>query len=90
MGWPKGKPRHPNAGRKKGTPNVVTREWKDFVTALARNPKAQEALEKACLDRPDLLLKIAEHAVGKPKEQVEIRGEFKMIQWPDSGDIAEE
>ena len=69
---------------------MVTREWKDFVTALARDVKAQERLKEHCLDRPELLLKVAEHAVGKPKETVELRGEFKMIEWPDSEDVSEE
>lgn len=90
MAWQKGKPRPPGAGRKKGTPNVVTREWKDFVSALAKDVKAQDRLKEYCLDRPELLLKVAEHAVGKPKETVELKGEFRMIEWPTTKDIAEE
>lgn len=91
MAWPKGVPRDPatRGGRKKGTPNKDTRPWKEFVTALVTNPNAQKKLEAACLERPDLLFKAAEHAVGKPKETVEIRGDFRMIQWPDGEDIAE-
>ena len=77
-------------GRPKGSLNKATREWKDFVSALARDTKAQERLKEACLERPELLLKVAEHAVGKPKESVEIRGEFRMIEWPTDKDIAEE
>jgi len=86
----KGDPKPPGSGRKKGQQNGATRAWKDFVTALATNPKAQAKLEAACLDRPELLLKVAEHAVGKPKETKEIQGEFRMIGWPDNEDIAEE
>jgi len=88
MPFVKGQSGNP-AGRKKGVENKATREWKEFVSALARDPKAQERLKEACLERPELLLKVAEHAVGKPKEQVEIKGEFRMIEWPDNEDVAE-
>jgi hypothetical protein len=88
MPRPKGTPK--TGGRLKGTPNKATRAWKDFVAEVASSPDQQEALRAACLERPELLLKIAEHAVGRPKERVEVSGEFRMIQWPDSQDIAEE
>ena len=77
-------------GRPKGSLNKATREWKDFVSELARDVNAQERLKEHCLDRPELLLKVAEHAVGKPKERVEISGEFRMIEWPDRDDVSEE
>jgi hypothetical protein len=34
MAWPKGKPRPPNAGRKKGTPNKVTAEKREMLAAI--------------------------------------------------------
>jgi hypothetical protein len=77
-------------GRPKGSQNKATRAWKDFVTEVASSEDQQEALRRACLKQPALLLKVAEHAVGKPTERVEVRGEFKMIQWPDGEDISEE
>jgi len=77
-------------GRPKGSQNKATRAWKDFVCSVAESKDQQEALRKACLDRPELLLKVAEHAVGKPTERVEVRGEFKMIEWPGDKDISEE
>jgi len=89
VAWPKGKPRPPGAGRKAGTLNRTTREWKEFVCSVAKDTQIQDKLRAACLDRPELLLKVAEHAVGKPKEQVEISGALRMIQWPDSEDVAE-
>jgi len=36
------------------------------------------------------MFKAAEHAFGKPTETVRVSGEFRMIQWPDNGDISEE
>jgi len=90
MPFQKGNPKPLGSGRKKGQANGATREWKDFVCAVARDVKAQDRLKEACLERPELLLKVAEHAVGKPKEQVELKGEFRMIQWPDNEDIPEE
>lgn len=89
MPFVKGQSGNP-AGRKKGVENKTTRAWKDFVTEVASSTDQQEALRAACLERPELLLKVAEHAVGKPKERVEINGEFRMIQWPDNGDVSEE
>jgi hypothetical protein len=77
-------------GRPKGSPNKATRAWKDFVAEVAASTDQQEALRRACLDRPELLLKVAEHAVGKPTERVEVKGEFHMIEWPSGQDIAEE
>jgi hypothetical protein len=36
------------------------------------------------------VLKVAEHAVGKPRQSLEVNdGEFRLIQWPDGEDIAE-
>jgi hypothetical protein len=42
------------------------------------------------VERPDLIFKAAEHAFGKPKETVELKGEFRMIDWPDNEDVADE
>lgn len=83
-------PGRKTGGRTKGTLNKATRAWKEFVAEVASSTDQQEALRKACLSRPELLLKVAEHAVGKPKETVEVKGEMRMIQWPDGEDIAEE
>ena len=85
------KGRSKTGGRRKGTLNRATREWKAFVTALVNDPEQQQALEDACKARPDLLFKAAEHAFGKPRQALDVnQGEFRMIQWPDNQDIAEE
>ena len=40
--------------------------------------------------KTELLFRAAEHAHGKPKETVDLKGEFRMIGWPDNEDISEE
>ncbi len=78
-------------GRRRGTPNRASRAWKDFVTELVTDPQAQAKLRRHVFERPELLLKVAEHAVGKPRQTLEVNpAEFRMIQWPDNEDIAEE
>ena len=79
-----------NPGRPKGAKNKASRAWKEFVCEVADSKDQQEALRLACLGRPELLLKVAEHAVGKPTERHEVKAELRMIQWPDGEDIAEE
>jgi hypothetical protein len=66
------KGRAKTGGRKKGTPNKATRAWKDFVTAIVSDPEQQEALAEAIRQRPELLFKAAEHAVGKPRQEVDL------------------
>lgn len=92
MAWPKGKPRDPanRGGRKKGTPNKASVPWKELCTTICEDPAHQAKLHAATLERPDLMLKVAEHAFGKPTERHEVKGEFRMIQWPDGEDVAEE
>lgn len=77
-------------GRKKGTPNKAALPWKGLVTSICESEAHQAALAAACLERPDLIFKAAEHAFGKPKETVDLKGEFRMIGWPDNEDISEE
>jgi hypothetical protein len=79
-----------SSGRKAGTPNKASLPWKSLVTSICESPEHQEALSRACAERPDLMFKAAEHAFGKPTENVKVTGEFRMIQWPDSEDVSEE
>jgi hypothetical protein len=57
-------------GRQKGTPNKATRAWKDFVAELVTDPDKQDTLARAIAERPELLFKAAEHAIGKPRQTV--------------------
>ena len=77
-------------GRQKGSTNKASLPWKELVTSICESPLHQAKLREATLDRPDLIFKAAEHAFGKPTERHELKGEFRMIMWPDSEDIPEE
>lgn len=78
-------------GRAKGSPNKATVAWKQFVTDLCEDPAVQKSTRESILNgRTDLVFKAAEHAFGKPTETVKVSGEFRMIQWPDNGDVSEE
>jgi len=65
-------------GRPKGSKNRSTLEWKQFALMMSNDPDVQEALKARILDRPELLLRLAEHAFGRPKEtqDVEHSGEI--------------
>jgi hypothetical protein len=52
----------------------VSQAWKELVKAICEDPEAQDALRRACIERPELLFKAAEHAYGKPRQAVEVRG----------------
>ena len=93
MAWPKGVPKPEGCKpprRKKGVPNKASRPWKELVTGICESVPHQEKLAAACLERPEMMFRAAEFAFGKPKESVEIKGEFRMIQWPDREDIPDE
>lgn len=80
MPRPRGLPK--TGGRKRGTPNRATRAWKDFVAELVTDPAKQEQLERAISEHPELLFKAAEHAVGKPRQTVEVASSDKFCWTP--------
>jgi len=77
---PRGRPfpKGHHVGRPKGSKNKSTLEWKQFALTMSNDPDVQEALKARILDRPELLLRLAEHAFGRPKEtqDVEHSGEI--------------
>lgn len=77
-------------GRRRGTPNKATREWKDLVREIVADPEAQEALRRACIERPELMFKAAEHAYGKPRQAVEVVGNPQewVLVLPPGDDVA--
>ena len=85
----KGRPK--TGGRRRGVPNRATRAWRDFVAELVNDPEQQQALAHAIKAHPEMLFKAAEHAYGRPRQALDVnQGEFRMIQWPGTEDIAEE
>lgn len=73
MRFEKGKPRHPKAGRKKGTPNKSTLMLKlqelnyDVVQNLIKSVEAQPEYMQA-----DVLIKLLEFMYPKKKENTEL------------------
>jgi hypothetical protein len=65
MPRPKGQPK--TGGRQRGTPNKATRAWKEFVTEVVTNAEMQDLLVDAISQRPEILLKLAEHARRQAK-----------------------
>ena len=67
----KGEPRHPNAGRKKGTPNKITRAVKEFLKELVDDADVQAAIKDRIM-RGDAVafFRALEHVAGKPTETV--------------------
>jgi hypothetical protein len=83
--------RSKTGGRRKGTPNKAAKEWKALALELTGDPELQDALRRRVLDRPDLLLRVAEHAYGKPRQSLDVyQQEMRMFVWPGHEDIAEE
>lgn len=75
----KGRPK--TGGRRRGTPNRATRAWKEFVAELVNAPDTQARLRRQVFKRPELLFKAAEHAVGKPRQTVELAGPHPSYVW---------
>jgi hypothetical protein len=66
MGWPKGKPRLPNSGRRKGRPNRITEDFKAAVTRLVNGANLDELLVAVPQERRlETLCRLAEYAFPK-------------------------
>jgi hypothetical protein len=76
----KGRPK--SGGRRRGTPNRATRAWRDFVAELVTNPENQDKLADAICERPELLFKAAEHAVGRPRQTLEVASSEQWVWAP--------
>src|SRR5262245_42107647 len=61
---------------------VATRAWKDFVTELVNDPEKQAWIADAISQRPELLFKAAEHAIGKPRQTLEVASGSSWIWTP--------
>lgn len=66
MGWPKGRPRLPGSGRKKGRPNKITEDFKAAVTRLVNGADLDELLTDVPRERRlETLCRLAEYAFPK-------------------------
>jgi len=71
------------AGRKKGTPNKVTREAKEFLAEVVKKPAIQRTLEERLVKGDSAaFLKAVEMVHGKPRQTVdqELTGPIE-IRW---------
>jgi hypothetical protein len=75
---PKGAPRTPGSGRKKGTPNSKTVEMRALLAALCNDVDYQPKLREDFIKRrvhPSTEALAWAHVFGKPKEQIEMSRE---------------
>ena len=72
----KGDPKPSNSGRKKGTPNRVTRAVNSFIAELADDEEVQEAFRDSLIERDKGAIQgylgVVAHRIGKPRETVQI------------------
>jgi hypothetical protein len=82
--FPKGHPKR--GGRKKGTPNKVTRAVKQFLAELIDDPQVQARLRRRIMEGDTgAFFRAVEHVIGKPRQSVEqqLSGPLE-IRWKDS------
>ena len=75
MAWPKGKPRPPNSGRTKGTPNKKSVEIKEFALGIVMDTVYQNNLKERALSGqlpPAIEQLLFYYAFGKPAETVKL------------------
>jgi hypothetical protein len=51
------------------------------VTEVVTNPDNQDRLADAISERPEILLKVAEHAVGRPRQSLEVTSGAASWTW---------
>ncbi len=75
MPAPKGRPKPPGSGRKRGTPNKTTRDVRGWAAKVLEHPEVQEKtleLAKAGKLAPAILIELMHYAYGKPKDTLAI------------------
>ena len=78
---PRGTPRTPGSGRKRGTQNRKTVELRQLMGALAGDVDYQKKLRHAFVKRrlhPATEMRVWEYVAGKPKEQIEMSATLSM------------
>ena len=78
-------------GRPKGSANKSTKAAREFIAILCDDIKVQAAVRRKVLKGDTAgFFKALDKIVPDAPKDVNIRGEFKMIEWPGVKDIAEE
>jgi hypothetical protein len=80
---PRGAPRTPGSGRRRGTPNRKTVELRQLMAALAGDVDYQEKFRRAWVKRrlhPSVEIKVWEYALGKPAERVQLSADVTMAE----------
>jgi hypothetical protein len=78
---PKGAPKTPGSGRKKGTPNKKTIALRELMAALSGDVYYQEKLLKDFRTRrvhPSVEVRVWEYALGKPMDRVAVSANVTM------------
>ena len=78
---PRGTPRTPGSGRRRGTPNRKTLALRQLMGALAGDVDYQERLSSAFRRRrlhPSTEMRVWDYVVGKPPERVQVSADVTM------------
>jgi hypothetical protein len=78
---PKGAPKTPGSGRRKGTPNKKTIALRELMAALSGDVNYQEKLLKDFRTRrvhPSVEVRVWEYALGKPMDRVAVSANVTM------------
>ena len=65
MAYPKGKPRPPGSGRRKGTPNKVTKELREMITGALDDVGGQAYLKQQAAENPQAFLSLLGRCLPK-------------------------
>ncbi len=65
MAYPKGKPRPPTSGRKKGTPNRVTIELREMILGALDDAGGQQYLAQQAVENPPAFLALVGRTLPK-------------------------
>ncbi len=78
---PKGTPRTPGSGRRKGTPNRKTVAMRELLAALLNDVDYQHRLREDFRHRrihPSIETLVWAHVIGKPTEKIEVSADVTM------------
>ena len=65
MSWPKGKPRPAGAGRRKGTPNKVSKDLRGMIEGALEAAGGQDYFERMAKEQPQAFMGLAGRLLPK-------------------------